>query len=91
MENTVKLQQPLPQSDFAGKTPEEIIAARREIAANHMRAMGAFFWRAEEDVVYTLLNDILRSQAGHPGGTAVSGRALFLCRQHRCGVSGLCR
>ena len=67
MEHTMQLQQPLPQADFTGKTGEEILAARRKIAAAHMRKMGEFFWRAEEDVVYTLRNDILpeESDPGH--------------------------
>ena len=49
----------LPCSECAGKTPEEILQARREIAAGHMREMGSFLWRAGEDVVYTLRNDML--------------------------------
>ena len=48
----------LPCIEEAGKTPEEILMARRETAAAHMRKMGTFLWRAGEDVTYTLRNDI---------------------------------
>ena len=67
MEKKKAISRPLPGCDFAGKTPEEILQTRREIAAAHMRDMGSFFWRAGEDVVYTLRNDILpeESDPGH--------------------------
>ena len=77
MENTVKLQQPLPKADFANKTSEEIIAVRREIAATHMREMGTFFWRAEEDVVYTLLNGILPEESDRVHKLAIRAGRLY--------------
>lgn len=59
MEEKKTLQLPLPWGDGAGLTPEARLQARRNIAEAHMRKMGTRLWRAEEDVVYTLKNDVL--------------------------------
>lgn len=67
MEKKRMLSMELPCSVCEIGTPEEILANRREIAAAHMRKMGSFLWRAQEDVTYTLRNDILpeESDADH--------------------------
>ena len=61
------LRMQLPCSECESGTPEEILANRRKVAAAHMREMGSFLWRAQEDVTYTLRDDILpeESDDGH--------------------------
>jgi len=67
MEKKRMLRMQLPCSECESGTPEEILANRRKVAAAHMREMGTFLWRAQEDVTYTLRDNILpeESDDGH--------------------------
>lgn len=59
----MKITMPLPWEENRDRTPEEILQSRRDIAEAHMRSMGSRFWRAAEDVTYTLLNKILPEES----------------------------
>ena len=59
----MKITMPLPCEENRGSTPEEILQTRRDIAEAHMRSMGSRLWRANEDVTYTLLNNILPEES----------------------------